>query len=584
MLIPVQDCNIRGKKGKKYGPEGHCYLGVGAELRAKTQGRAIEASKHAAKSNEIKTDLKEDVAKPDLKSLIAEEKGGAKQYQAYAEDDPKNKKVWEQMAADETKHAGLLAELKTNGATLHTNNIAITSKPLYKDEHVTVVPIRLSEEGVHNGGLKDFDSLHDPTGLEGWAWFERKPIVDGHPGFAVNHLVKKYGYIQNVEPDAVNKTVPAEAVLFNHMFTDSEMVEIDAGHWRGVSIGYYCSEIKENGIWKDGTPYDHREVGPIFADHVALTNRPACKLCGINTNAECTNCGKCKSKSMENQMTKEDKPAETGTEGALAANKQAEPLVMNEDLKAKANKAIQKIEQKIKANSMPEGMAERAEAILKLPDDFMRQKAALDFVLDIALMEEDEGDEMATNAAKDGDDADDDGDKKCPKTKDKEPPVKKNEDSVMKELEPLVKSVTDLTALVQNQANEIKDLKDNSKKLTEKEQLRENALKADEEKKLSDSIKVNFDKAYQMDWDKHWPKIKENALGITGFLADKENLKHWDPKANESVEVEPVGLSFASIQENVVTRGGLKMMSIEELGKKQYPGAYAKQQKEAGKA
>jgi hypothetical protein len=191
---------------------------------------------------------------------------------------------------------------------------------------------------------------------------------------------------------------------------------------------------------------------------------------------------------------------------------------------------------------------------------------------------------METNSVKADADADKEG--KCPKMKKEAEPLEKeptkNED-IMNELEPLVKSVTDLTALVQNQAKEIADLKGDSEKLKKNEELRTNALKADEEKKLSDQIKKNFDKAYQMDWDtKIWPAIKSNALGVTGFLADKENLKHWDPKGDEAVQVDPVGLNFASIQENMTTRAGLKMLSVEELGKKQYPGVY--KPKEAGKA
>ena len=105
----------------------------------------------------------------------------------------------------------ILAEIKANGQTLHTNDVKITGKPIYKDSLVTVVPILLTEEGVHNNALKDWDTLYDPNGLEGFMWFERRPIVDGHPGHAVNHLTQKYGYIQNVEPDPTHQDRPCRS-------------------------------------------------------------------------------------------------------------------------------------------------------------------------------------------------------------------------------------------------------------------------------------------------------------------------------------------------------------------------------------
>lgn len=47
--MPVMDCMRDGKKGKKFGADGFCYLGKDAESKAKAQGSAIEASKHGDK-------------------------------------------------------------------------------------------------------------------------------------------------------------------------------------------------------------------------------------------------------------------------------------------------------------------------------------------------------------------------------------------------------------------------------------------------------------------------------------------------------------------------------------------------------
>ncbi len=434
--------------------------------------------------------------------------------------------------------------------TLHVDEVKVVRKPIYKDELITVVPVLLTEEGVHNNGLKDWDTLYDPRGLEGFMWFERRPIVDGHPGFPVNHLVPKYGYIRNVKPDPVSRTVPAEAVLFNNMFSENEMREIDNGNWLGISIGYYCNEIKTNDVrvWKDGSKYDHYEVGPLYADHVALVKNPACKRCGLNTNSLYSNCGKCKLKETE-IMPEEKKPAPTGKVEAPVAGG-AEPPVVNEELKAMGGRAIATLDKKLKANSIPEEIAIKARTILGLADDYAKGKAAIDLLLELAT-EEGSAAAMTSNSQKD-------------------PPKKHEENAIMTGLEPLVNSIKDLTGVVTALKEDSNKTKAELKKLQDKDAARENEIKANEEKRVMEGLKKNFDAAYQMDFEKiHWPKIKENALGITGFLADPENLKHWDPKGNEAVEVNPVGMSFA-VQENAMPKG-LKMMSIEEMTRKQYP-------------
>jgi len=578
--MPEEICSVKGVKGKRWGKDGKCFVGKGADAKVASQAKAI--SKHA--DEQQPTGFHEDasaVAKPDIKALISEKKEGAALYESYSEacKNPDKKKLWEEMAGDEKHHAKLLAEMKSNGMTLHTNDVKITGKPIYKDSLVTVVPILLTEEGVHNSALKDWDSLYDPNGLEGFMWFERRPIVDGHPGHAVNHLTRKYGYIQNVEPDPITRTVPAEAVLFNNMFSDEDLKQIDSGTWKGISIGYYCNELKMNGLqtWKDGSRYDHKEIGPLYADHVALTNRPACKRCGLNTNS-LTNflCSNCNDKEINNMP--EVTPASAGKEGAPAGGAEStEKIALNE----LGKKAVAAMYKKLKANQISDETAIKARTILGLTDDFAKGNEALDLLMEIAIAEEKEegpaGAGMEGNALK--------GDCQQQLQK-KEPPETnpKENDSVMKELAPLVNSITELTTVVRALKADNDTTKEELNQLKEKDLTRENEIKANEEKKLSDSIKKNFDPAYQMDWDaKHWPAIKGNSLGITGFLADKENLKHWDPKANEQVETDPVGMNFAMHSDSIVPTG-LKMMSIEEMTRKQYPNANAAKAQEAGKA
>lgn len=42
--MPVKSCKANGKTGKKWGEQGKCYTGSGAESKAKRQGRAIKSS------------------------------------------------------------------------------------------------------------------------------------------------------------------------------------------------------------------------------------------------------------------------------------------------------------------------------------------------------------------------------------------------------------------------------------------------------------------------------------------------------------------------------------------------------------
>ncbi len=42
--MPIKSCKIKGKKGKKFGNNGKCYTGKGAESKAKKQQRAIYSS------------------------------------------------------------------------------------------------------------------------------------------------------------------------------------------------------------------------------------------------------------------------------------------------------------------------------------------------------------------------------------------------------------------------------------------------------------------------------------------------------------------------------------------------------------
>jgi len=49
--MPIKKCSTKGKKGKKYGERGKCYVGKDARARAAKQGRAMWARKASAKKS-----------------------------------------------------------------------------------------------------------------------------------------------------------------------------------------------------------------------------------------------------------------------------------------------------------------------------------------------------------------------------------------------------------------------------------------------------------------------------------------------------------------------------------------------------
>lgn len=44
--MPIKSCQIKNKKGYKYGDTGKCYPGKSGKTKARKQGQAIEISRH----------------------------------------------------------------------------------------------------------------------------------------------------------------------------------------------------------------------------------------------------------------------------------------------------------------------------------------------------------------------------------------------------------------------------------------------------------------------------------------------------------------------------------------------------------
>jgi len=56
--MPIKQCQIKGKKGYKFGDEGKCYFGANAKEKAKKQGRAIKSSQSRRKKKKDKSKRK----------------------------------------------------------------------------------------------------------------------------------------------------------------------------------------------------------------------------------------------------------------------------------------------------------------------------------------------------------------------------------------------------------------------------------------------------------------------------------------------------------------------------------------------
>jgi hypothetical protein len=392
---------------------------------------------------------------------------------------------------------------------IHIDSAQFGGKIIYRDEKITVVPCVLMAEGVQNNGLKQFEEFYDPNGLEGALWFDGVPIVREHPPHHVTHKTPKIGRIRNVEPDIENRRVKAEAVLFNDRLTPAEMKAIEKGEMLGGSIGYWCEEepLDEPETWTDGTAYSHIEKAPFFGDHFALTADPACPVgvCGFNVDSNHDDCNCPKKITEEIKLT---------TEPEMAANGQP---VLNEketagDPKPPEGNAQPKPIEEPKKNALDaEALRIKAKTILEMSDDYAKRDEALALLMEIVMEES------------------------MPITQSKTP-----QKTVVEMDSKILDAINTLSAKIDSQNKEIEALKADK-------QVRDAAVKAEKDELTKNSLKANFDQAYQMEFDKHWPEIQTN--GINTFLANPEHAKHWDVKGDRK-QISPVGAAFVQHDSN----------------------------------
>jgi len=124
--------------------------------------------------------------------------------------------------------------------------------------------------------------------------------------------------------------------------------------------------------------------------------------------------------------------------------------------------------------------------------------------------------------------------------KDETPGISVDSKLVMEMNNKILDSINALSVKIDSQNKEIEALKADK-------QVRDAAVKAEKDELTKNSLKANFDQAYQMEFDKHWPEIQTN--GINTFLANPEHAKHWDVKGDRR-QISPVGAAFVQHDSN----------------------------------
>ena len=397
---------------------------------------------------------------------------------------------------------------------LHVDKVSFGGKILYQDDKITVVPCVLMAEGVQNGALKPFEEFYDPAGLEGALWFEGVPITREHPPSHVTHLTPKIGKIRNVQPDVDGRRITAEAMLFNDRLTPEEGKKLEAGEMMGGSIGFWCNDepLDEPLIWQDsGDEYNMIQRAPFFGDHFALVADPACPVgvCGFNVNSTNNDC-KCKKQMEVNKLPDETKPAagaQPVTEGQKPPAGDPKPPEGNgaakpADEPGPKGNAIDMTTLRIKAKT-----------ILEMSDDYAKRNEALSLLMEIVTEDGPAANMQSKTPAK----------------------------TVVEMDSDISNRLSQLETKLNSQAQEITGLKEDNRILKEEKKTREEALKTEREERTKKALKVNFDQAYQMEFDKHWPIIQKD--GINAFLANPEHAKHWDVKGDKK-QITPVGAAF----------------------------------------
>jgi len=279
IFIPIQECQLDGRDGYQFGPEGKCYTHDGtdegreaAKTKAEEQGQAIEASKHANSSplsyEYLKAVYDRIMAHPSIWDVIKNEI-----------------RVQARASAGGTLKAKYSKEF---------NNAEVAGDITETDDYIDV-PTVFCKAGVFTGSngiptLKKYESLKASA-----PWMLGTPITPEHiQTDTVRPTDRRLGHIVSAKARDETQDLFGISRFFKQNLNDDELQKIRNRQFPGGSPGYFTPIEHETGEF-DGKQYQAVETGPyVFGEYAVFFDgtRAACERedgCGPYMNSAPTN-------------------------------------------------------------------------------------------------------------------------------------------------------------------------------------------------------------------------------------------------------------------------------------------------------
>lgn len=264
IFIPVQECQLDGRDGYQYGPEGKCYTHDGtddgreaAKAKAAEQGRAIEVSKHtdSALSYEYLKAVYDRVM--DHPSIWAQIKDKIR------------------VAARGSAGGQLKAKYASEVVKIENSAGGIVETDDYID-----VPTVFMKEGVWTGAdgiptLKKYENMKPSA-----HWFTGMPITPYHlKTDTARPNDRRIGQVMWSEARDDKRDIAGISRFFKSQLTSDELEKMRNLQFPGGSAGYFTPRRSETGEF-DGKRYHAVELGPYSLGEYAVLfggERAACE-------------------------------------------------------------------------------------------------------------------------------------------------------------------------------------------------------------------------------------------------------------------------------------------------------------------
>jgi len=264
IFIPIQECQLDGSDGYRYGPEGKCYTHDGTEesrkaakAKAEEQGRAIEASKHTNST------LSYEYLKAVYDRVMA------------------HPSIWEQIKGKihVAARGSAGGQLKAKYATELIKSENSAGGIIETDEYIDV-PTVFMKEGVWTGAdgtptLKKYENMKPSA-----KWFLGAPITPHHlMTDTARPTDRRIGQVVRSEARDDRRDIAGISRFFKSQLTNDELDKIRNLQFPGGSAGYFTPRLSETGEF-DGKLYHAVEAGPYSVGEYAVFfdgTRAACE-------------------------------------------------------------------------------------------------------------------------------------------------------------------------------------------------------------------------------------------------------------------------------------------------------------------